>query len=400
MKGISTAARRADRSVYFAIALGPQQINIEQRQVERTLPDDHLLEFTDEILTAFGRIEEIVIQREAIDLDDNEAHQVLETLARWGRLAYRELFNSDARTLLSDGMPPPDPGEPPWRPTFVSEQVPFPWELLYDGDRYQDADPGMFWGFRMAPARVLDPRRDNFQYAAEQVLPSDMLFCLHHLLRQTHMTEWPEIEKLVRVTPGDSFCLLHATAGPPAGNEPDVKDGEELLKYLDSSSHNMVHFACHCRQLRAGNDALEVSAITDNPADDPQLISLETYNFTDADDGVFIRQPLVFLNACQAAGGPDSLRKVFNLPRKFVNRGAGAVIAAACPVPDRFAAAFASQFYRFFLGDPHMAISEALRETRWHFLREHNNPLGLAYGLYTPGHYRVARPPALVQGAP
>lgn len=81
----------------------------------------------------------------------------------------------------------------------------------------------------------------------------------------------------------------------------------------------------------------------------------------------------------------------------FVRRGAGAVIATACPVPDLFAAAFAKHFYTFFLSGQ-MTIGQALRETRWHFLTKHNNPLGLAYGLYSPANYRLAQSP-MMEGA-
>ncbi|MDF5713326.1 MAG: CHAT domain-containing protein [Rhizonema sp. NSF051] len=112
-------------------------------------------------------------------------------------------------------------------------------------------------------------------------------------------------------------------------------------------------------------------------------------------------QPLVFLNACQSAGGADELRRTFNLPKVFIQHSAAAVIATACPVPDIFAAAFAKVFYKFFLrgmvvtdesGEKivkMMSIGEALRATRWYFLTEFNNPLGLAYGLSSPAGYRV-----------
>jgi CHAT domain len=99
--------------------------------------------------------------------------------------------------------------------------------------------------------------------------------------------------------------------------------------------------------------------------------------------------------------GADELRRIFNLPKVFIQHGAAAVIATACPVPDMFAAAFAKVFYDFFLrgmvvidetGEKMvkiMSIGEALRATRWYFLKEFNNPLGLAYGVYSPAGYRV-----------
>ena len=100
----------------------------------------------------------------------------------------------------------------------------------------------------------------------------------------------------------------------------------------------------------------------------------------------------------------EDLRRTFNLPKVFIKRGAAAVIATACPVPDAFAAAFARVFYQFFLQGEEvmdkrtgekavklMSIGEALRATRWFFLKECNNPLGLAYGSYSPAHYQLAR---------
>jgi len=397
MKGISSAVD-VDVGLFYPILLCDQEIFLQHRRIRRSLTDDQLLAFTDQALNAFADIEMIMVARETIDLDADQCHKALVELACWGSRTYRGLFDQDAREILRVYMPDTAPNQPRRRPTFISEEVPFPWELLYDGEHYQDGDPNMFWGLRMAPARVLDKDRDNFiKHVREQTLPSDMLFCLHHRLREAHDTEWPEIEKIVRTTAEDQFCLLRESASFPIEGELKVKDGETLLRYIDGSTHNMVHFACHCRQLAAGNDALEVSLIAHDVVDNPRLITLETYNFTDTDGGAFFRRPLVFLNACQAAGGPDSLRKVFNLPRKFVERGAGAVVATVCPIPDYFAAAFARQFYRLFLGHPGMRIGEALRMTRWHFLQQHNNPLGLAYGLYSPAHYRVAEAPAAME---
>ncbi len=96
--------------------------------------------------------------------------------------------------------------------------------------------------------------------------------------------------------------------------------------------------------------------------------------------GQILCQPLVFLNACQSAGGADELRRTFNLPKAFIQHGAAAVFATACLVLDLFAAVFAKGFYEFFLwglvvedeatgeiGVKLMTIGEALRATRWYF---------------------------------
>jgi hypothetical protein len=331
--------------------------------------------------------EDELVDRESIELTQATCEKVLTKLAILGHEAFVELFNDDSQEHLGARL---TDKEPPYCPTFLSASAPFPWELLYPDDIDEfgpPADPNPFWGLRYSPARVLDAR-DPLLHVSRQALPSDMLFCVHERLREAHEHEWPEIEQLVRGSPDARFLLLHEDGAVA------VTNGPALLRYLDESSHTMVHFACHCRQGGDADDALELSLVAREPATGGTLITLETTTFRLVSKGKLKRQPLIFLNACQAAGGGDTVRQVFNLPGKFVARGAGAVVATACPVPDRFAAAFAREFYRLFLSSECMSIGEALRRTRWHFIRgPYFNPLGLAYGLYTPAHYRLAAAP-------
>jgi CHAT domain-containing protein len=212
---------------------------------------------------------------------------------------------------------------------------------------------------------------------------------VHHSLRRAHELEWPALERIVVTGTGDRFGVLGNGPGMP-----EPADGEALLEYLLAAPHTMVHFACHCDPGENGEDVLEVSVLASDRDDEADLLTLDTYTFTDVARGRFLCRPLVFLNACQASGRPDPIRATFNLPRKFVLRGAGAVVATACPVPDLFAATFARRFYEVFLGPGRpLSIGEALRRTRREFLERHNNPLGLAYGLYTPAQYRLAQAP-------
>ncbi|MCP4415106.1 MAG: hypothetical protein GY805_00690 [Chloroflexi bacterium] len=78
---------------------------------------------------------------------------------------------------------------------------------------------------------------------------------------------------------------------------------------------------------------------------------------------------------------------------------AAGVIATACTIPDKFASAFAMEFYRRLLPKADSGnqmsqmmlinIGEALMETRLHFLKHYNNPLGLAYGLYAVSNQKL-----------
>ena len=316
----------------------------------------------------------------------------LSNSAEWGMIAYRRFFEDEkARKRLNKSIS--------WSngvPTFVSALTPFPWEVLYEGDDDTEGNPDMFWGLRYTPARILNPETDTV-YPDEQTLPLDMLFCLHHKLMQSHQQERPVIEQLVLKALGKNrFSVLGGTGcGLTKLADPEIS-GKVLLQYLDTSTHNIVHFACHCgrdeRRDGDGNDTLLFSLINNEQVDgDMPVICLKTKDFYRI-TSKFKYRPLVFLNACQSASGaPDELGKSFNLPKVFIKHDAAAVIATICPVPDLFAAAFAREFYDRFL-DQQMTIGDALRATRKFFLEEHNNPLGLAYGLYSPAHYRLVIP--------
>ena len=107
----------------------------------------------------------------------------------------------------------------------------------------------------------------------------------------------------------------------------------------------------------------------------------------------------MFLNACESST-PTANFQTITFPTGMLDFGAGSVVATACVVPDRFAAAFAREFYNRLLlletqqtdqqGQPATSapaplrrnISEALLQTRLYFLDTYDNPLGLAYGLY------------------
>jgi hypothetical protein len=360
-------------------------------------PADKILEnLTNEILECFDGLRIAINKNQSLKLDAALCDDYLIRFAEWGRTAYQAFFGEDRANKILNSRLNVDVA-----PTFVSESLPFPWEVLFEGSEsdYERGNPEMFWGLRYTPARILNPEKDISEYVLEQSQPSDMLFCLHHRLLQAHRQEKPEIERLVRATPGNRFTLLGSSCNLTNGRSCDPL-GDDLLKYLYKASHNMLHFACHCKENKRG-DALMISFIQDEEiAEKALVLELETYKFL-LRQGKFLCQPLVFLNACQSAGGANELRRTFNLPKVFIQHGAAAVIATACPVPDMFAAAFAKVFYEFFLrgmvvmdetGEKMvkiMSIGEALRATRWYFLKEFNNPLGLAYGVYSPASYRL-----------
>lgn len=376
MRGFSSAIPMQNEFFPLEILITENAYRISINDFNRTATDTVLLNFTKNVLEIFQQIERTINKNKQLHLSIEECDAYLLDIAKWGRRAYKEFFQEDAQKATFQYSQYGDIA-----PIFVSKLLPFPWEVLYEGE-LKKVDTESFWGFRYPIARNLAPSKKP---ALEQILPLDMLFCLHHKLLHAHHQERPAIEKLVKTF--GTFNLLQS--------QQKLKDGSEFIEHLYQATHNILHFACHCRPCKSYEDnidALIFSLIEDEIS--TQEIELEAYNFSDVDGG-FQYQPLIFLNACQSAGGVDELRKTFNLPEKFIQHGAAAVIATACPVPDLFAAAFAKKFYEFFIGEK-MVIGKALCNTRKYFLKEYNNPLGLAYGLYSSPYYKIAQTPARV----
>ncbi|WP_017314038.1 CHAT domain-containing protein [Mastigocladopsis repens] len=392
MSGISSAIRHQTMASFLPIVIPKENYyNIGWQKFKISASDEELLKFTNNVLESFWRLEKAINQAKSIKLDAETCQQEMKELAKWGLAAYRRFFEEEGSRQLIEGRCKMMGSEIP-APTFISERVLFPWEVLYAGDNYQEANPEMFWGLRYTPARILTPEKDISRFLADRTTPLDMMFCLHHRLREAHQKEWLLIQKLIR-SYQNSRCSLLSAAGKLIG----VESGENLLDYFIEANHNILHFACHCLSEELDIDTLLFTLLKDEGQEgEPLVIQLGAISFILVrEDKRFQCQPLVFLNACQSAGGTDALRKTFNLPQMFIKRGAEAVIATACPVPDRFAAAFAQQFYTFFI-DKQMTIGEALQATRRYFIEEYNNPLGLAYGLYSPPYYRLTQPLATV----
>ena len=382
MGGISSSIPIQNQFFPLEILVTEKAYRINIKDFSRTATESELQNFTKGILNCFYDIEKAINKTKQLQLSPEECNQYLMELAVWGRRAYQKFFNDDAQkttyqySQLFNKL----------APIFISEEVTFPWEILYEGDT-EEISLDKIWGLNYPVARRLNLKQSDF--ISEQLSPLDMLFCLHHKLLQAHKHEKPAIERIVRSTKG-KFYLLELSKEKP------IKNGISFLKHLYQTQHNIFHFACHCRACKQYEDEIDALVISIIEGDSSAgEIELETYNFLDV-SGSFQCQPLIFLNACQSAGGFDDLRKTFNLPKEFIQRGAAAVIATACPVPDLFAAAFAQQFYKYFINQK-MMIGEALCETRRYFLEEYNNPLGLAYGLYSSPYYKIAQKPGAVR---
>ena len=120
---------------------------------------------------------------------------------------------------------------------------------------------------------------------------------------------------------------------------------------------------------------------------DTHGLTLEDYITLSGEDLLKLRgswrseRPLVFLNACRSGVSAASSGPARGLPIRFLEAGAGAVLATLWPVTDSFASAFSENFYRRVLtGCP---IAKAVRKARFAAKRERpGDPSWLAYALF------------------
>jgi hypothetical protein len=405
MKGISLAIRK--KTIYpLGIILKGDQYRIEGKSdvsFERSARDEWLIEWTTDLLKYFKKLASLVVKHNTVDFTSSKelnekSIRYTEDLIDLGGQAFNQFFeDSDAYDFLTKKMAFYQRKNWNISPFFWSKKIPYPWELLYPREITSDGDPiSFFWGMHYPLSRNLSS--EPFELHVDEQQPEcDMLFALHKSLVHARTNEWPGLKK---ITGGSGTRGTIKVVGGEIGlclDDENLCDARDLLKYLYKSTHNMLHFACHCKR-KGNDDMLQLSWIENNThiADDGISGTVASINLSPRtflrQHGKFVeQQPLVFINACQSTGEIDDITVDFNLPAKFVGSKAAAVVATMCSVPDLFAAAFAQKFYEHFLIEG-VEIAEALRATRWFFWEKFKNPLGLAYGLYSSPFYKVRQP--------
>ncbi len=274
------------------------------------------------------------------------------------------------------------------------ESFSFLWEMMYQGTPLEPFDWKNFWGFRFPIGHLYWETEPSSTIRVNRGLFAST----HDELRNSRL-EVEELEKKF-IELGQRFQLDVAVQRLESVLTVDaMKECERELLTLfvaDEFRSGVVHFACHCDSVPAaaggaGDVTRAYLAMTAHKLT-VEMKLRELLKLHGAGLG-FRHAPLVFLNACKSAT-PTYLLQAFGFPMTLLKFGAGGVIATACPVPDTFASAFATEFYKRLLDrlDLHefpTVVGEALLETRLHFLNEYNNPLGLAYGLYAESNQRI-----------
>ncbi len=270
-------------------------------------------------------------------------------------------------------------GKPGLGLTIRSNTFPLLWEMLYTGSSLGDVEVGNFLGFRHRIARF----QPGGGSADEEEIESDSDFVFgHHNELGCWQQERDDVEQLV----SDRFHFRHLCDVMSApGMQALASDlSERFIGMLGALELGLLHLACHCMPDPERSGVL-FSELVISSQSLTFRVKLCDVKAARRDFG-FSLQPLIFLNACKTMSNPEHILQGDSFPNSFLRLGASGVVATACDIPDRFAAAFAAKFYENLLvnvGGRSPTISDALLKTRQFFIDPpYYNPLGLAYGLY------------------
>lgn len=261
---------------------------------------------------------------------------------------------------------------------------PLLWEFVYTGSPLTALDIDLFWGVRHRLTRILSGVTES-RGCTESA--GRFLFCQNKKLAYSN-SERILLEKLSSENEV-SFNLLDDVFLQFAGDMEETPD--KIMMTWAAGGFDFIHVASHLEAPQEGKvDLLDSKIKLTIMEDDANLSLVYLLSRYKVEEFRLVRSPLIFLNACKTMTNPAHLSHNQCFPKTFMKFGAGAVIATACDVPDIFANEFAKKYYEFLYQSEvgwWDSLSDALRKTREYFLCEFNNPLGLAYGLYTQYDY-------------
>jgi hypothetical protein len=358
---------------------------------------------------------------EALRVPEEVTRELFAGLRKLGGALRADLAPEMVEQLRFNGFPiGDDPGAGP-AVTFQDSgmQPPVLWEMLFEseGEPTGSMDWRRFWGFRVPVAHWMHYNRTDeirlrhglFAAVAEDLAFADreVLALLDQLQRHAGWLPHGSLSASFREhvaaelrKGGDADAWLQECGGDwlrcfldrPGVDRERWKASALVGIFNDERFRwDLLHFACHCQPCPDTEflSRLEMRVAGEAVALDVAQLALELRR---SPKRAHEPGPLVFLNAC-GTGQQSSAHEPPGFPRLWIrDRGAVAVVATLCPVPDHFAHAFALAFYeRLLNASASLArpLAEVLLDTRRYFLEHYNNPLGLAYVLYAMQGARV-----------
>ena len=246
----------------------------------------------------------------------------------------------------------------------VSSGFPVPWALMYLTERF-DAAP-LTWDNFIGMRHVVEqiPMAEIAAVPPAVTIDSDPQLSVRALFNDS-------IDESMPSKPVAEQRRYWGARGVTLSEGANVED---LVKSALARGANdkVIYLYCHA----------EASA---KDSDDSKLIftgsksvSLGQLSVFAPIEDVLEGHPLVFINACESGELTPNFYDGF-VPY-FLAKGARGVIGTECKTPGLFASEWAKAFFdELFAGKP---LGQVVLDLRRRFLAEHNNPLGLLYGVH------------------
>jgi len=247
------------------------------------------------------------------------------------------------------------------RITFKTDDVVFPWELIYTPNSASGKDSAnpyyRFWGarFHIESLLVVRDGKEKIPAPPRQPGPLRVSMGLNTSIDQEDPWKDDPPGPVARQTQYLDACFRDR--GNYFGQYDDIVN---ILTHADPAS--MIYFYCH------GSASSLVFDRTN-----PPITALEV-----GGPG-YPGWPIIFINACDA--GNISPLSFISFRTEFRKKGAAGVIAPSFPIPTLFAAYFGKAVLTEY--DKRRPIGEIIFELRRQLL-DQNNPLGLWYSIQCP----------------
>jgi serine/threonine protein kinase len=307
----------------------------------------------------------------------------LMTLAELGYYLYQELFYApgngpDAHAIGTLLRQLSQQGQLSIK--IAAERFVFPWALLYDRDPLDPdhVDPEGFWGFKHIVEHM-----PEFSYAT--TVSFDPRIVVGEKLGLGFVCNTTIDTQLSRPIVKAQRDFLATLPGISLSDHPNCQDLYDLLNDADAP-RQLLYFYCHAESNLPGDPggvAGSKMLLSDS------FVRLLDLKIRAPTSRLPLKQaPLVFLNACQSAELSPYLYD--GLVPYMVAKGARGVIGSEVNIPAFFAAEFAQELLRRFIGGD-QPLGALLLGLRREYLMTKNNVLGLVYALYCSGDMIVQR---------
>jgi hypothetical protein len=330
-----------------------------------------------------------------LDIPEAERDRALVTLAKAGYLLYQRLFYHKAGDVqaarLGDFL-----REQTTRPgallklQIVAQNFPIPWSLLYVAEEWDEdaVDWERFLGMRHIIEQI--PLQNTLS-VPDGTIASDR----PSLAVSVNLNEGIDAQMKADFVARQAQYWTDAAqtrGGLQVTRRTQRKEVMQALKSAETADQ-ILYLYCHAEAKglgSGGGPGASCLVLSNN-----ERLTLEDLDLS-APTRIQLRgNPLVFINACESG----ELSPLFydGFVPYFMAKGARGVVGTECKTPALFAAEWARRFFdRFLEGAP---LGRLFLELRREFFLQHNNPLGLLYGVHCDGDTKVS-PSLIAQGPP